>query len=63
MPLQDRNGWYLQKFHDLLHIVRDIENHRSPNNVDAAPNENNLIDFAKKNRKKGSQKKKCLFPK
>jgi len=38
----------LQKFLDTLHIVKDIENSGSPNNVDAAPNENNLIDFAKK---------------
>jgi len=47
-PRKDKNGWHLQKFHDLLHIVRDIENYGSPNNIDAAPNENNLIDFAKK---------------
>ena len=47
-PREDKNGWRLQKFHDLLHIVRDIENYGSPNNVDAAPNENNLIAFAKR---------------
>jgi len=47
-PHQDRNGWHLHKFHDLLHIVCDIENFGSPNNLDAAPNENNLIDPAKK---------------
>ncbi len=47
-PRQDRNGWHLQKFHDMLHIVRDIENYGSPNNVDTVPNENNLIDLAKR---------------
>jgi len=47
-PHQDKNGWHLQKLHDLPHIVRDIENYGGPNNVDAAPNENNLIDLAKK---------------
>jgi len=46
-PRKDKNGWHLQKFHDLLHIVRDIENYGSPNNIDAASNENNLIDFTK----------------
>jgi len=46
-PHQDKNGWHLQKFHDLLHIVCDMENFGSPNNFDVAPNENNLIDFAK----------------
>ncbi len=35
---KDKNGWHLKKFHDLLHIVRDIENYGSPNNIDAAPN-------------------------
>jgi len=54
-PCQDKNGWKLQKFHDMLHIVRDIENFGSPNNVDAAPNENNL--------KKSSQKGMYLFHK
>jgi len=32
----------------MLHIVRDIENYGSPNNVDTASNENNLIDLAKR---------------
>ncbi len=27
-PRKDKNGWHLQKFHDLLHIVRDIETKR-----------------------------------
>ncbi len=47
-PRKDKNGWYLQNFHDLLHLVRDIKNYGSPNNINATPNENNLIDFAKR---------------
>ena len=47
------------KFHDMLHIVRDIENFGSPNNVDAASNENNLIDFAKKPGER-AHKKGCI---
>jgi len=43
-PRQGKNGWRLQKYHDLLHIVRDIENFGSPNNVDTAPNEYNLFN-------------------
>jgi hypothetical protein len=56
-PRKDKNGWRLQKFHDMLHIVRDIENFGSPNNVDAAPNENNLIDFAKKPGRRAHKKR------
>ncbi len=56
-PRVDRNGWKLQKFHDMLHIVRDIENFGSPNNVDSAPNENNLIDFAKEPGRRAHKKR------
>ena len=59
-PREDKNGWRLQKFHNLLHVVRDIDNYGSPNNVDAAPNENNLVDFAKKPGRR-SHKKKEVF--
>jgi len=62
-PRMDKNGWHLQKFHDLLHIVRDIENYGSPNNIDAAPNENNLIDFAKRPGRRAQKKEKYLFHK
>jgi len=41
----------------MLHIVRDIENFGSPNKVDAAPNENNLIDFAKRPGRRAHKKK------
>jgi len=53
----------LQKFHDLLHIVRDIENYGSPNNIDAALNENILIDFAKRPGRRAHKKERFLFPK
>ncbi len=43
--------------------MKDIENFGSPNNVDAAPNENNLIDFAKRPGRRAHQKKELLFPK
>jgi len=62
-PRKDKNGWHLQKFHDLLHIVSDIENYGSPNNIDAAPNENNLIDFAKRPGRRAHKKVRFLFPK
>jgi len=60
-PCQDQNGWHLQNFHDMLHIVCDIKNYGSPNNIDAAPNKNNLIDFAKNLYKELTRKRKCLF--
>jgi len=60
-PHQDKNGWRLQQCHDMLHIVRDIENFGSPNNVDAAPNENNLIDFAKNQEDRLTRKGRYLF--
>ena len=46
-PRKDKIGWCLQQFHDLLHIVRDIENYGSPNNIDAAPNDNILLILQK----------------
>ena len=44
-------------YKNLLHIVRDIDNFGSPNNVDADPNENNLIDFAKRPGKRAHKKR------
>ena len=40
--------------------MRDIETFGSPNNVDAAPNENNLIDLAKRPAKRAHKKEKFL---
>ena len=56
-PREDKNGWRLQKFHDLLHVVRDIDNFGSPNNVDASPNEKNLKNFAKRPARRAHKKK------
>jgi len=56
-PRYDKNGWKLQKFHDMLHIGRDIKIFGSPNNVDAAPNENNLIEFANRPGKRAQKKR------
>jgi len=57
-PRKDKNGWCLQNFHDHLHIVRGIENYVSPNNIDAAPNENNLTDFVKRPGRSAHKKEK-----
>jgi len=46
-PRDDKNGWNIQNFMKCC-IFWDIGKYGSPNNVDAAPNENNLIYFAKK---------------
>jgi len=47
VPRMVRNGWKLQKFHDFLHISRDMYEFGSPANWDASPGEHNLIDLAK----------------
>jgi len=41
------NGWKLQKFHDMLHISRDMKMFGCPQNWDTSPGVHNLIDFAK----------------
>jgi len=48
VPRMVRNGWKLQKFHDFLHISRDMYEFGSPANWDASPGEHNLIDLAKR---------------
>ena len=47
VPQNICNGWKLQKFHDLLHVSRDMQMFGNPQNWDASPGEHNLIDFAK----------------
>ena len=42
-----RNGWKLQKFHDLLHLIEDMMRHGSPKNFDCGPNESGLRNWAK----------------
>jgi len=47
-PRKIHNGWKLQNFHDLLHVVsRHVYMFGSPQNWDANPGNDNLIDFAK----------------
>jgi len=46
-PRSDKSGWNIQKFHDILHIPRDIRMYSSPMNYDASTSENNLKFFAK----------------
>ena len=48
VPHHARNGWRLQKFHDMLHIPWDMQMFGCPQNWDASPGEHNLIDFAKR---------------
>jgi len=33
-PRKNKNGWNLQIFHDVLHLVRDIKYCGSPNNIE-----------------------------
>jgi len=42
------NGWKLQKFHDMLHVSRDMHLFGNPQNWDASLGEHSLIDFAKR---------------
>ena len=48
IPRTVKNGWKLQKFHDIVHITRDMQMFGCPQNWDASPGEHNLIDFAKR---------------
>jgi len=47
IPCGVSTGWKLQKFHNMLHILRDMQMFGCPQNWDASPGEHNLIDFAK----------------
>ncbi len=47
-PRSVQNGWKLQKFHDMLHVSRDMHLFGNPQNWDASPGEHSLIDFAKR---------------
>jgi len=46
-PRTDKSGWNIQKFHNILHIPRDIQMYGSPMNYDASTSKNNLKFFAK----------------
>ena len=43
IPQNICNSWKLQKFHDLLHVSRDMFMFGSPQNWDASPVEHNLM--------------------
>jgi len=47
VPRKTGHGWKLQKFHDLLHVARDIDRFGSAANYDAGPGESMLKVFAK----------------
>ena len=47
VPRSKGNGWKLQKFHDLLHLARDMARFGSPLNFDAGPGESSLRFWAK----------------
>jgi len=48
VPRSKGNGWKLQKFHDLLHLARDMSRFGSPQNFDAGPGESGLRWWAKR---------------
>ncbi len=55
-PRNHGNGWKLQKFHELLHLAKDIWYYGSPNNWDTSPGEHALINFAKRPAKRSHKK-------
>ena len=56
VPRLIRNGWKLQKFHEMLHVVRDIGMWGSPKNWDASRGEYMLIHFAKRSSKNAQKR-------
>ena len=46
-PRKKGNGWKLQKFHDILHLARDMGRFGPPCNFDAGPMESGLRFWAK----------------
>jgi len=59
-PHHEKSGWKLQKFHDHLHVVDDMEKYGSPMNTVNGPIEHSLIDFTK-NPAKRTHKKQSVF--
>ena len=47
MPRDEGNGWHLQKFHGLLHLVKDLDLFRHERNFDASAGEAMLRFFVK----------------
>ena len=48
IPRNCGEGWHLQKFHEITHVVRNMCQFGMPVNYDTGPCENALIHFAKK---------------
>jgi hypothetical protein len=46
-PRTDGNGWKLQKYHELLHLVRDVTEYGNADNYDAGHGERALRTWAK----------------
>ena len=51
----------MQKFHDMLHISRDMQMFGCPQNWDASPGEHNLIDFAKHPAHRAQKRHSCFM--
>ena len=47
-PRRTGNGWKIPKFHEMLHLIYDIERYGSPANFNAAAPEHNHIWLAKR---------------
>jgi len=61
IPCGVSNGWKLQKFHDMLHISRDMQMLGCPQNWDASPGEHNLIEFAKQPSQRTQKQQSCFL--
>ena len=48
LPRRTGNGWKIQKFHDLIHLSKDMAMFGSPQNFDAGPYESSLRFWAKR---------------
>ena len=47
-PRRTGNGWKIPKFHEMLHLIYDIERYGSPANFNTAAPEHNHIWLAKR---------------
>ena len=47
VPHKDGNGWKIQKFHELLHLAKHIDDYGSPLNFDAGTGERGLKEWVK----------------
>jgi len=61
IPRTDSNKWKLQKFHDILHVSRNMQMFGCPQNWDASPGEHNLIEFAKRPARRTQKRQSCFM--